>query len=246
MFILTRNQLSASFGVGLGCWLLASLAVHAQSGLTLSAPVIYSKVKAVNNWSPPTAISRQNRFEGTSTGYGLNLDYAFRPAFIIKNPRIRLNVGAGYFAQRFDMRRPFDYVSPFKPIYYTDNYTYHCWQWSAGVTYNYPLNENYFLSGNLSYTWLHSFQQEYAPTNGHARQTNRKPIDFGNMLMLAIGINRNLGARFAFGLNAVIPLYTRWRNDRIFKDDPAKFSHSGFGLGLSAGVTYRLKKNTNP
>lgn len=246
MFTLTRKCLSAALGMGFGWLMFASPAAHAQGSLTLSTLGIHSRTEAENNWSPPTAVGGRKRAEGTATGCGAGLSYSFRPAFLIKNPRISLNAGAGYFTQRFDMRRPFDYDSPLEPGFYTDHYTYHCWQWSAGVAYRQPLGENYFLSGNLSHTWLRSFRQEYVPTNGHARQTNRRPIDFGNMLMLAIGINRNLGPRFAFGLNAVVPLYTRWRNDRIFKDDPAKFSHPGLSLGLSAGVTYRLKKNTNP
>lgn len=250
MFILTKNRLIAALSMGLGYLMFASPVAYGQSGLTVSALRIHSKVEAVNNWSPPTAISRQNQFEGTSTGYGANLNYSFRPAFLIRNPRILLNVGAGYFSQRFDMQRPFDYDSPLFPTFYTDHYAYRCWQWSAGATYSHPLNEKYFLSGNLSYTWLHSFRQEYTPVSNHGyggfTQTNRRPTDFGNMLMLAIGINRNMGGRFVFGLNAIIPLYTRWRNDRIFRDDPTKFSHPGLSLGLSADVTYRLKKNTNP
>lgn len=242
MFILTRSCLLTAFGVGLGCSLFAPPAACGQSSLTLSALRIHSRIEAQNNWSPPTAISRQDRFEGTATGYGASLSYSFRPAFLIKNPRISLNAGAGYFTQRFDMRRPFDYISPMQPIFYTDHYTYHCWHWSAGLTYKQPLNENYFLSGNLSYTWLRSFRQEYTPTNGHASQDNRRPIDFGNLLVLALGINRKLGNRFSAGLDVLLPLYVRWRNDRIFKDDPARFSRPSFSPGLGIHVSYRLKK----
>ncbi len=224
---------------------LISLTAYGQSGFTLSLPVIYSKIAVANNWSPPTAVNRQNQFDGTSLGNGVNVNYAFHPTFIIKNKCVFLNIGAGYFKQRFALRRPFDYVSPLKPIFYTDNYSYHCWQWSAGLTYNYSFRENYFLSGNLSYSWLSSFRQEYTPTSnagyGDITQINHNQIDFGNMLMLVIGLNRSLGNRFSLGLNVLVPLYIRWRNDKIFGDDPSAFYRPNFSLGSSISITYRLK-----
>mgnify|MGYP002779172216 CR=1 FL=1 len=223
---------------------------QAQSSLTLSAPLIHSKIEVADNWSPATAVGGRKHLNGTTTGYGINLNYSFRPAFLIKNPRISLDVGVGYFAQRFDLRRPFDYISPLEPIFYTDHYIYHCWQWSTGLTYKQPLNKKYFLSSNLSYTWLHSFRQEYTPVSNHGYgdmiQTAERPIGFGNIFMLGVGINRNVGEKLAFGFNVLVPLYVRWRNDSIFKDDPTKFYRPGFGLGLNASLTYRLKKNANP
>lgn len=229
---------------------MRSFACYGQSGFTFSIPAIYSKVSVPNNWSPPTAINRQNRFDGTSLGYGVNLNYSFRPAFMIKDKHILLNIGAGYFKQRFDLVRPFDYVSPLQPIFYTDFYSYHCWQLSAGLTYNYPLSKNYFLSGNLCYNWLNSFRQEYTPTSNHGygelTQVNHNRIDFGNTLMLALGLNRNLGKRFSFGLNVLVPLYIRWRNDKIFKDDPTEFSHPKFSLGLNISVVYYLLNDHKP
>ncbi|HRK53186.1 MAG TPA: hypothetical protein PK185_04675 [Cyclobacteriaceae bacterium] len=224
---------------------ITSLYAFGQNGFALSAPVIYSKVEAPNNWSPPTAVNRLNQFNGTSIGYGINLNYSFRPTFITKNQHFFLNIGAGYYNQRFDLERPFDYVSPLLPIFYTDLYSYYCWQLSAGLTYNYPLSKNYFLSGNLSYNKLNSFRQEYTPTSNHGygelTQVNHNRIDFGNTLVLAIGLNRNLGNGFLLGLNVLVPLYIRWRNDKIFKDDPTEFSHPKFSLGSSISITYRLK-----
>jgi hypothetical protein len=218
--------------------------IYGQGSLTLSTPVIYNSVKLTNNWSPPTAVNRTNQFNGTSLGYGVSLNYTFRPTFLIKNQHLLLNVGAGYFKQRFDLRRPFDYTSPLKPIFYTDNYSYHCWQWSGGITYNYSLKKLYFLSGDLSYSWLSSFRQDYTPTSnygyGNLTQINRNQVDFGNILILAIGLNRNLGNNVSIGFSVLSPLYTRWRNDKIFRDDTSEFSHPKFGIGSSIRATYRL------
>jgi hypothetical protein len=221
---------------------ITSLSASGQNGFTLSVPVIYSKVEVANNWSPPTAVNRQNEFDGTSLGHGVNLNYSFRVPFIIKNKRILFNIGLGYFKQKFDLQRPFDYVSPLEPIYYTDHYSYNCWQGSVGVTYSYPVNNKYSLSGNLSYCWLTSFRQEYAPTRGYSAQINNGQIDFGKMLNLSLGINRKLGGKFSVGLNMLIPVYVRWRNDKIFKDDPSTFYSPEFSLGTSISITYYLKK----
>lgn len=229
---------------------LTSLTVCGQSSLTLSLPVIYSKVEVPNNWSPPTAINRENQFKGTSLGHGINLNYSFRPAFLLKDKHILLNIGAGYFKQRFDIQRPFDYVSPVQPIFYTDNYSYHCWQLSTGLAYNYPLSKNYFLSGNLFYNWLNSFRQEYTPMNNHGygelTQVNNNRIDFGNNLMLTIGLSRLIANRYSFGLSVLVPLFIRWRNDKIFKDDSTKYFSPELSLGLSMNVTFYLQNNRKP
>jgi hypothetical protein len=67
-------------------------------------------------------------------------------------------------------------------------------------------------------------------------------MNFGNLLLLTIGLNRNLGDKFAVGVNMLTPLYTRWRNDKIFKDDPSLFFHPKFSLGLSVSATYKIKR----
>lgn len=52
---------------------MAALTALGQSAFTISIPAIYSKVEVPNNWSPPTAINRENKFAGTSLAYGVNL-----------------------------------------------------------------------------------------------------------------------------------------------------------------------------
>jgi hypothetical protein len=226
-----------------------SMSALGQNGFTLSAPVIYGNVEVKDNWTPPTAINYREYLSGTSLGYGVNLTYSFRPTFIIKNKHILLNVGIGYLQQRFDIRRPFDYNSLIYITYYTDYYVYNCLNLSVGLAYNFPLGEKYFLTGNLSYNQQSSFRQDYTPTYSSFNrgfdgftQTNNNQIDFAKMLNLSIGINRNLGNRFSFGLNMLIPVYIQWRNDKIFRDDPSAFYSPKFSLGSSISITYNLKK----
>jgi len=221
---------------------LAAFTAQAQNGFTLTVPAIYSNVTIKDNWTPPTAINYKEYLSGTSLGYGVNLNYSFRPAFIIKDNRFLLNVGVGYFQQCFDIRRPFDYSSVLFIIYYTDNYVYHCLNLSVGLTYNLPLGIRYFLTGNLSYYQQSSYKQEYTPDFGYATQTNNNQINFGKMLNLSIGINRKLADRFSVGLNILIPVLVQWRNDKIFKDDPSTFYSPTFSLGTSISATYHFKK----
>jgi len=228
--------------------LLPPLSAIGQNGLTLSFPVIYSNVEIRDNWTPPTAVGGYKEYlEGSAVGYGANLNYSFQPRFFIKDKHFFVNIGIGYFKQRFDVKRPFDYNTQVQPIYYTDYYSYHNWQWIVGLMYNYPFKK-FILTANVSYTELKSFRQEYTPTSrlpstyGFFTQTNHQQIDFGKMLNLSLGIKRNLGDRFSVGLNVLIPVYVQWRNDEIFKDDPSTFYSPEFSLGSSICITYNLKE----
>ena len=219
---------------------------YGQSILSVSVTTIWSDVEVKNNWSPPTAFDRKDYFDGTSLGTAINLNYSFHPTLLIKNRNILMNIGVGYFNQRFNVKRPFDYNSPLRPVFYTDNYIYSGLQWILGLSYCYPIKEKYFLKSNLSYTWMRSFRQDYTPTSnygyGQLTQVNRNQIDFGNILLPAIGLNRNLGDKFAIGLSVLAPVYIRWRNDKIFKDDSSSFSHPKFSFGFSISSTYFIKR----
>lgn len=216
-----------------------------QSGLSMSIPTIWSKVSIKDNWTPITAPSYKEYREGTAFGYGLDFNYSFQPKFIISDKHFFLNVGVGYFNQTFNVTRPFNYNTLNRPIYYTDNYSYHNWQWIIGVRYTYRLNKCDLIA-NLSYTELKSFRQEYTPTYGPSSygfytQVNRQKIDFGKMLFFDVGLNKRLGDRFLIGLNIIVPVYTRWRNDTIFNDDPATFSKPEFSIGSSLHGSYIFK-----
>lgn len=113
------------------------------------------------------------------------------------------------------------------------------------LRYTYRLNKCDLIA-NLSYTELKSFRQEYTPTYGPSSygfytQLNRQKIDFGKMLSFDVGLNKRLGDRFLIGLNIIVPVYTRWRNDTIFNDDPATFSKPEFSIGSSLHGSYIFK-----
>ncbi|MBS1490240.1 MAG: hypothetical protein JSS93_06920 [Bacteroidetes bacterium] len=103
------------------------------------------------------------------------------------------------------------------------------------------------MNSTLTYYRLNSFRQDYTPTYSSPNrgfdgftQINYNNIYLGDILNLTIGINRKLGERFSLCLNMMIPLYTRWRNDKIFGDDPSTFTCPSYSLGGSISVAYRF------
>lgn len=217
---------------------------YGQSSLNFSTPLIFSSVKMTNNWSPPTAINRKDYFNGTAIAYGTNFTYSFRPKNIIKNKNIHLIAGLGYLKQRFDIERPFNYDSPLEPIFYTNHYSYHCYQAIIGIGYKYPFKDKLTLTGDLTYSWLKSFRQDYTPKSNHGygklTQTNNKNINYGHLMNLEFGAQRQLTNKFSAGLIILAPIYTRWRNDTIFSDNPNEFSNPKFSAGLSLSISYKI------
>lgn len=230
-------------------FLLISCTSYGQRSLSVTVPTIWSNVKVKDNWTPATAPNSEEYKEGSAFGYGIGLNYTFQPSFIIKDKHFTTNIGAGYFKQRFEIKRPFDYNSPVEPIFYTDHYSYHCWQGSLGITYNYELKRKYVLSGNLTYSMQYSFQQNYTPTysvgTNFFTQVNHNQIDFGRLLILNVGLNKYFGKKMSFGFYLLAPVYTRWRNDKIFRDDPSTFFHPNFSIGTSISAAYHFKSK-NP
>ena len=220
---------------------LTSTLTFAQSELSFSFPVIYSTVKVKDNWTPPTAPFYKEYLEGSAIGYGILINYSFRPGLLIRNKNFRLTLGTGYFGQTFNLTRPFNYDTFLLIGLVTENYTYHCLQVSPGLAYRHALNNRYTLSGHLSYNWLYSFKQTYTPAaERFATQTNRSQFGFASLGLLSIGVERMIGERVAIGASIMVPLYTKWRNDEIFDDDPTTFFQPEFSLGGSLHVVYHI------
>lgn len=220
-----------------------------QSRLSVSAPVIWSEVKVKDNWTPSTAPNYKEYHNGSGAGYGINLYYSFHPKLLTNDKHFSMNIGAGYFKQRFNVTRPFDYNSPVQPVFHTDHYSYHSWHGLIGMSYNYPLKKDYFLTGNLTYNALYSFRQDYTPITYSAgtdyfTQINHEKINFGKIVSLNVGLNKYLGRKFSLGLYVSAPLYTRWRNDKIFNDDPTTYYHPKFSLGTYLSASYRINKKS--
>ena len=223
--------------------LLTSVTAFSQSEMSLTLPIVYSTVTVKDNWTPPTAPGYKEYIEGSAIGYGANLNYQFRLGALIKDENFKVSIGAGYFNQQFHVTRPFNYSSPIYIGFFTEKYAYHCLQGSLGLAYNFKLNLKYSITNQLNYNWFHSFNQKYTPTyEDYPSEYTNSQINFGSTLLLSIGVLRTMGKNFSAGVGIVVPLFTKWRNDKIFEDDPNTFSHPEFSLGVSISLVYHLKK----
>jgi hypothetical protein len=207
---------------------------------------VSGRVDVPNNWSPPTAVNRTDRFNGDSKGFGALLGYSFTVKPLNKRASISFETSIGYFAQRFNLTRPFDYKSPLDVIFYTDYYTYHCFDTNLGIGYTWRISDFYSLMTTAHYHFLYSFLQVYEPayntgTNNH-KQTNHRLYRSGDMALLSASLERQIAKRFSIGFSLLVPLQVRWRNDRIFRDDPTGYSKQGSGIGFSIYGKYRFGK----
>ena len=221
------------------CFVLITILAHGQNSLSISMPVIYSSVKVKDNWTPSTSPVYQEFLNGSATGYGANVTYSFTPFFMNPTKNLKVNVGVGYFNQRFDVKRPFNYSSPLFLVFYTDYYSYHCLNLLVGINYNYELRK-FYLNCGLTYNWLSSFQQVYKLYT-ETKQINSLNMDLGNILALTLGVKKKLTGKFLIGFDVLIPLYTTWRHDKIFNDDPATFYQPHSSIGANISFTYLLK-----
>ena len=217
------------------------ISVHGQENVSLSYTVIWSGVKVPNNWNPPTAVHRRDTFSGTATGYGPSLTYSFQPFFITNRKELSLALGIGYFEQRFNINRPFDYPSELYAIFVTDHYSYSCLQYLVGMSYNYHLPSNYSISAGLTYIHLTSFRQKYSPPYTYPAEIRHNRINFGKMLNLPIAVQKRLAKKMLVEISILVPLYTGWRNDQIFKDDPTMVFHPRFSAGSAIKLIYDLE-----
>ena len=218
-----------------------------QPSVSLSVPMLWGKVQVKDNWTPSTAPNYKEYLTGFSVSSGIHIHGSFQPGFVIKNKNILFNIGAGYFYQRFDVNRPFEYRSMVEPIFYTDHYSYLCYHGDVGLTYKHTINsEKYFMTYNITYRVLKSFQQNYTPTysvgTDFYTMIDRRHINFGKMMLLSVGLNRRVGNQLSIGVNAIAPLYIQWRNDAVFNDDPATLYRPGFSLGVSLSISYDFKR----
>ncbi len=203
----------------------------------LSIPLIMNNTKILNVYSG----ARAEYLSGNAISYGININYSldlFKSVYAI--------AGFGYFKQSFGVERPFDFngdtVTNF--LYYTKKYSYGNINWLLGLGYKYDIDKNFAFSGSLLFNGLHSIKQLYTPTSYSGYQyknvqSETNSFSFGQMVSLNIGAVRRVGDKFSIGSDLVLPVYTHWRKDNIFRENNTEYYHSKFGIGLSLSVKYQ-------
>lgn len=208
----------------------------------LSVPVIFNNSNGVFY-----SLSNRKKPTGKAISYGVSVTYSkslYQNWFF--------NIGVGYFKQSFNIIRPFNFDGDTVTnlLYSTKNYSYHCFQFQAGIGYGYKLNERFKLNGLLEYKILKSFKQKYIPTglSGYqhkSTQTNNKNFKIGNQITLSLGVEKMITKNIGVSANIVIPIITKWNNDEVFTnyyyaDDSQKIAENRFTIGTVISCKYHF------
>lgn len=193
------------------------------SKLSISIPTLFNTTEIKNLIGP------QRTIQDNGIGFGVNITYSktiFKSFF--------LSGGIGYFAQRFNIHRPFDYNDLLTNLLYTTNfYKYNCIQLSIGGGYEYKVSDHFYLRGAISYNPLYTTSQKYKPETSAPAQVNREHYFFGNLLLGEVGGYIDFNTNYSLGLNTLLPLVSRWKKDKIFRENTDEYYHPKNSLGLS-------------
>jgi hypothetical protein len=117
---------------------------------------------------------------------------------------------------------------------------------TAGLRYTLISRDEVVLDVGLSYNSFFTFRQIFVPTSEFTVGPNKKQkrdnsYFFSDSVPLDFGFTKSFG-RVATGVEVIVPVYQRWKNDRIFDDQPDTWTKSGPGVGFGLQVRYELTK----
>lgn len=218
-----------------------SQAQNEKSGaIGISIPIIWNNSEA-------TFYSLGNRKtpSGKATSYGLNINY-YRQVY----KKIYGRIGIGYFKQSFNIVRPFEFDDPTNLLFATKSYNYKSFHWLIGIGYKLIISKKTLVNGYLTYNGFNSFKQAYTPaylsnSSFQTSQINRKSISLGSMINVNLGLERNISKKFSIGLDALLPIYTRWNYDEIFykydySNDTQQIARNKFSIGAAILCYYHF------
>jgi len=214
--------------------------VEYSNSIGISIPVIFNNSNGIyysgGNRKEPT---------GKATSYGINCNFqrsVYKKIFLI--------AGAGYFRQSFHIVRPFSFDGDpgTNLLYSTKRYFYDNTHWLIGIGYYLNLNKETRVKGLGSYNSLTSFRQYYEParlTNVAQKpnEINKQKMKIGSTIDLSVGIEKDIKRHLSVGLDAVMPIFSNWKNDEIFikydySHDSQKIAENRFSIGIAFSCKY--------
>ncbi len=193
-----------------------------NNSLGISIPVIYNKSSATFY-----RLGSENNTIGEAVSSGININYR---STISK--KIYTNIGVGFLKQKFAIKRPFKFDSPFNFGFSSESYSYNNISFFGGFGYNFKLNKKYYLKTLIEYNLLYSFQQKYIVNKQNSQlQINNYNKTIGNKFNLNIGVEKSVYKKITIGAFLILPLKTNWYKDEIF-----------YNLGYSE-IENRIAKN---
>lgn len=211
------------------------------SKLGLSIPIILNTSEGVYY-----TLGNRREPKGSAISYGANINYSH---FFYKN--LFIIGGVGYYKQRFNIQRPFQYRTPngSEPLVSTNKYSYQNIQILVGLGYQKMVNEKWSLTGQVNYNMYRSYrqkyQQEYSPGTN---EVYKKNFAIGRMINMDFRCERYLKDRISIAAAITFPFYTRWNDDEIFNkydysDDTQIIAYPKFSYGTTLSLFYQLKNN---
>lgn len=207
----------------------------------ISVPVIWNNTRIFNVYSGTGA----EYISGSAISYGVNFNYS---RSLYKN--FFLTGGVGYHIQNFGVRRPFDFDGDTitKLQYNTKRYAYSNLYWFLGAGYFRQLNNNYNLIGSITYNRFYSFRQEFIPTGFSGFQHKETQVEkryffFGASVNLNAGLERHFTSRLSLRTDLALPVYTKRRKHKVFRENENEFNHSRYNVGINISLLYHLNQN---
>ena len=207
--------------------------------LGFSIPLVWNNSNGVYY-----SLGNRREPSGNATSYGININYSH---FVYKN--LFLIGGVGYYKQRFNIQRPFQYRAPdgSEPLVNTKKYSYQNIHLLIGVGYQKTLSTKWGVAGQLSYNMYNSYRQKYE--QGYSPGKNeiyKNHFMLGNMINLDLRCERYINNRVSIGAAIVFPIYVHWNDDKIFNkydyaDDTQIVANQKFSFGANFSVYYQLK-----
>jgi hypothetical protein len=205
----------------------------------LSIPIVWNNSNGVYY-----SLGSRKEPSGNALSYGINVNYSlfvYQDWFLIG--------GGGYFKQRFDIQRPFQYRAPngSEPLVSTTKYSYQTFQFLLGVGYQHYFRGKWGVTGQLSYNHYNSYKQKYKQDYAPGKNEDfKKSFVLGNMVNLELRCERYVNQRVSVGSSILVPLHTNWKDDNIFNkydyaNDTQITAKNKLSIGANFSFYYHLK-----
>jgi hypothetical protein len=185
------------------------------NSIGITIPVIWNKSNGVYY-----RLGKRYEPNGKSKSNGININFTRN---VYKN--FYAIGGVGYYKQRFNVIRPFDFESLTNFLFSTKSYHYDNLQLLFGIGYNKKIKKDLYFNTNISYQQFLSYTQKYYLKYGNvdSSQINHFSKNIGKSININLGFEKNLNEKISIGLEIVSPIYIKWNDDKTF----IEYTYSG-------------------
>ncbi len=197
--------------------------------------------------------ARASNKSGKKWSHGTNINYSFS-----LSKKWFSTIGLGYFKQSFGVKRGFDFYEPnivTRLFYTTKEYSYKTLHYFGGFGYSINLKKNigkiFPLQTEIRLATIANFYNSteqvfdnggyHDPYYGNP-QIRKSSYFYGSSIQVKGGILRPLSKKIKIGVDLIIPVYNKFRKDKIFKENVNEYHRVKFSIGSAINLIYKLKK----